>query len=81
MVFDNETQSFDYHCGGSLISSTQILTAAHCVLTFKIKEVKIALGAHFFNETTNDAQLTKKIRRIKIHERYNPETYVSVFHI
>jgi hypothetical protein len=38
----------------------------------------VFLGVHFINETTTDAQSRRKVRRIAIHEKYDPDT-VSVY--
>ncbi len=45
---------------------------------YPTKWIKVALGAHFVNDTSSDAQLTKTIVRIKIHEDYNGTELVSV---
>jgi hypothetical protein len=48
---------------------------------FRLKDPEnwiVLLGAHELSGSRNDAQLSIKVVKIKIHEKYNPNTYVTI---
>lgn len=76
---DALTDEYSMYCGASLISSTQILTAAHCVNDVETNRLRVLgperfivlLGMHFMNESMNDAQVTKRVIGVMVHEEFD----------
>ena len=68
--FSNGTAK--HYCGASLVKSTHVLTAAHCVEGYEADNIRIYPGVHYFSASVLNKENGIPTRQIFIHESYAP---------
>lgn len=74
-VYVNNLTSLAYQCGGTLISTRIVVSAAHCFQLFKKRytanEVLVFLGRHNLKNWNEEGSLAAPVDDIFIHPDYN----------
>ncbi|TRY96768.1 hypothetical protein DNTS_014492 [Danionella cerebrum] len=74
-VYLPRAKSYNFLCGGVLIDSCWMLSAAHCFQErFEEKRLRVVLGRTFRLQNSSSEQIFD-VERYWIHERYDDETY------
>ncbi|PVH94868.1 trypsin-like serine protease [Periconia macrospinosa] len=67
------SRSGSAHCGGSLLDSTTVLTAAHCAQPYAVSSLTIRAGSL----TRTSGGVTSGVTSKRVHPSYNSNTYVN----
>jgi trypsin len=60
-----------FHCGGSIVSSSWVVTAAHCAHGSTASQFTINAGSTIINGSTQ----TRSVSQIIVHPDYNSDIY------
>lgn len=73
-VYLNDAKGLSFKCGGNLVTSRTVITAAHCLklrgLEYKAKHVLIVAGRHNLLDWSESTSITFNADRVLIHPDY-----------
>ena len=69
-----------HHCGGSVITDNFILTAAHCVTSSSMANLKLIFGTNYL-QFVDEHRIERLVKKIIIHPQYNTSNHYPYYDI
>ncbi|EDW68301.2 CLIP domain-containing serine protease B10 [Drosophila virilis] len=70
-VYYKQSFSFDFKCGGSLVSTSVVITAAHCVYNVKEDRVRVGVGRYDLRDDKEEGAEARDVSRIRVHPEFS----------
>ncbi|EDX12977.1 GD20441 [Drosophila simulans] len=74
-VYHKEVRALGFKCGGSLISSSIVISAAHCVYRMTKDRVVVGLGRYDLDDYGEDGAEMRNVMRLLWHPEYNTRSH------